>query len=207
MDVQMPEMDGLAATGAIREAEKAFGSHIPIYAMTAHAMKGDRERCLEAGMDGYITKPVRFGDIEQTLSSITKAPPPPTRLAISLEPPVKPVGSAASWNKDEALGRIGGDEDLLRDLCHIFLDESPKLLKTIQDAVAAGDAESVMRAAHSLKGEASYLGAAATTTAARQLEEMGHNHDLSRAGPLLTSLERAIKNLQAELRQLAGAIS
>ena len=73
MDVQMPEMDGLAATKAIRQREKSDGTHLPIFAMTAHAMKGDRERCLQAGMDGYITKPILFSDIEKTLSGFSGA--------------------------------------------------------------------------------------------------------------------------------------
>jgi two-component system, sensor histidine kinase and response regulator len=196
MDVQMPEMDGLAATGAIRENEKKSGTHLPIFAMTAHAMKGDRERCLAAGMDGYITKPVRFSDIEQTLAGL--ATPPPAA-------PAKPTEGTASWNRAKALDRIGGDEDLLRDLCHIFLEESPKLLQQLQQAIAAGDANAVMRAAHSLKGEAGYLGADGTSHAARQLEEMGHNKDLSRAGDAIATLEREIAGLHLELKDLAGA--
>ena len=209
MDVQMPEMDGLTATGAIREAEKASGAHIPIFAMTAHAMKGDRERCLEAGMDGYITKPVRFGDIERTLSGIanTAAPAMPTQLTIPLETPIRSAEADASWDKAEALGRIGDDEELLRELCHIFLEEAPKLLETIKTAVSAGDSDGVMRAAHSLKGEASYLGAAATTHASRQLEEMGRSKDLSRASATLAVLERAVGSLLVELQKMAGAIS
>jgi signal transduction histidine kinase/DNA-binding response OmpR family regulator/HPt (histidine-containing phosphotransfer) domain-containing protein len=196
MDVQMPEMDGLAATGAIRENEKKSGNHLPIFAMTAHAMKGDRERCLAAGMDGYITKPVRFSDIEQTLAGL--ATPPPSA-------PARPMEGAASWNRAEALDRIGGDEDLLRDLCHIFLEESPKLLQQLQQAIAAGDADAVMRAAHSLKGEAGYLGADGTSNVARQLEEMGHNKDLSRAGDAIATLEREVAGLYLELRDPAGA--
>jgi CheY-like chemotaxis protein len=190
MDVQMPEMDGLAATGAIRESEKKSGTHLPIFAMTAHAMKGDRERCLEAGMDGYITKPVRFSDIEQTLAGVARTPAPPS----------KPAEAEASWNRAAALDRIAGDEELLRDLCHIFLEESPKLLHTLQQAVAAGDAEGVMRAAHSLKGEASYLGADGTSHAARQLEEMGRSKDLSRAIDVLAALEREVTSLHLELK-------
>jgi signal transduction histidine kinase/DNA-binding response OmpR family regulator len=110
MDVQMPEMDGLAATAAIRKGEKDKGTHLPIFAMTAHAMKGDRERCLESGMDGYITKPVRFSDIEETLSGLASAPPAKA----------KPAAEVVSWNRTEALDRIGGDEELLQDLCRIF---------------------------------------------------------------------------------------
>jgi len=196
MDVQMPEMDGLAATAAIRDREKNQGTpHLPIFAMTAHAMKGDRELCLGAGMDGYITKPIRFSDIEQILAGLANPP----------VPPIKPMTKAASWNKTEALDRIGGDEVLLRDLCHIFLEESPKLLQKLQQAVATGDSDGVMRAAHSLKGESSYLGAGATSQAARELEEMGRNQDLSRARDTFLVLEREVASLQDELKELAEA--
>ncbi len=191
MDVQMPEMDGLAATAAIRKSEANSRTHLPIFAMTAHAMTGDRERCLQAGMDGYITKPVRFTDIEQTLSGLRSAPAAHNRPA-----------EAASWNKAEALARIEGDEELLREVCQLFLEESPKLLDKLRQAVAAGDAEGVVRAAHSLKGESSYLSASATSQAARQLEEMGRNQDLSRASDMLAQLEREVTSLQLELKAL-----
>src|ERR1700733_5459513 len=185
MDVQMPEMDGLAATAAIRKGETNSRAHLPIFAMTAHAMTGDRERCLEAGMDGYITKPVRFSDIEQTLAGLAGTPGTPGTPA-----------QAASWNKVEALDRIGGDEELLREVCQIFLEESPKLLKKLQQAVAAGDTDGVVRAAHSLKGESSYLSASGTSRAARQLEEMGHNKDLSHARDTLAVLEREVAGVR-----------
>jgi two-component system sensor histidine kinase/response regulator len=196
MDVQMPEMDGMAATAAIRENEKEKGAtHLPIFAMTAHAMKGDRERCLAAGMDGYLTKPVRFSDIEQTLSSAVRSPMVPS----------KPAVPKASWDKTQALDRIGGDEQLLQELCQIFLEESPKLLQKLQQAVAAGDADGVMRAAHSVKGESSYLGAGGTSQAARQLEEMGRSNDLSRAKETLGILEREVAGLHFDLKELEGA--
>jgi two-component system sensor histidine kinase/response regulator len=188
MDVQMPEMDGLAATAAIRQSEMAGGTHLPIFAMTAHAMTGDRERCLQAGMDGYITKPVRFGDIEQALSGLASTPAP------HVEP--------AFWDKAEALGRIDGDEELLQEMCQIFLESSPKLLRNLQLAVAAGDADAVMRAAHSLKGEAGYLQASGTSNAARKLEEMARNKDLAQAGETLAVLERQVAGLQLDLRAL-----
>jgi two-component system sensor histidine kinase/response regulator len=190
----MPEMDGLAATGAIREGEKNRGTHVPIFAMTAHAMKGDRERCLKAGMDGYITKPVRFSDIEQTLSGLARTP----LIA------VKASSEAASWNRTEALNRIGGDEELLQELCQIFLDESPKLLQKLRQAVTDGDSDGVMRAAHSLKGESSYLGAGGTSQAARQLEDMGRSKDLSRAADTLAELEREVAGLHLHLKEMAG---
>ena len=148
-------------------------------------------------MDGYITKPVRFSDIEQTLSGVAEVPVAPVA-------PDKPAAPTASWDKSEALDRIGGDEQLLQELCQIFLEESPKLLQKLHQAVAAGDADGVMRAAHSLKGESSYLGAGGTSQAARQLEEMGRGNDLSRASETLGVLEREVAGLRLNLKELAG---
>jgi two-component system, sensor histidine kinase and response regulator len=195
MDVQMPKMDGLAATGAIRKSEEQSGLHLPIFAMTAHAMRGDRERCIAAGMDGYIGKPVRFSDIEETLAGMNRG---------KANPPSAPVRTE-SWSRNEVLERIGGDQQLLQDLCQIFLEESPKLMAKLRQAIASGDCDGVMRAAHSLKGESSYLGAVGTSQAARQLEDMGRNRDLSHADGTLAELEREIASLHDELKGLAGA--
>jgi two-component system, sensor histidine kinase and response regulator len=196
MDVQMPEMDGLAATEAIRQREKSNGTHLAIFAMTAHAMKGDRERCLQAGMDGYITKPIRFSDIEKTLSSFSS---PQSVSAASLSGKIP-------WGKAKALERLGGDEDLLREVCRIFLDESPNLLRKLQEGIANTDAEAVMRAAHSLKGELGYLGAPEAAQAARELEDMGHEKNLTRAPELFNLLERELAGLHLALKEPAGAM-
>jgi two-component system, sensor histidine kinase and response regulator len=195
MDVQMPEMDGLAATEAIRRKEKGTGAHLAIYAMTAHAMKGDRELCLQAGMDGYITKPIRFSDLEKTLSSFSRAQ----------SAPVPGSPRRASWGKAEALERLGGDEDLLRELCQIFLDESPKLLQKLRQAVTDADPEAVMRTAHGLKGELGYLGAAKATQAAQELEDMGDAKNLSRAAEVFEVLDREFAALRLALKESAAA--
>jgi CheY-like chemotaxis protein/HPt (histidine-containing phosphotransfer) domain-containing protein len=200
MDAQMPEMDGLAATAAIREQEKNTGRHLPIFAMTAHAMKGDRERCLQAGMDGYLPKPVRFGDIEQTLARFVSPGPTHEPVEAADQEP-----SAGCWDKAEALKRIAGDEELLQDLCRIFLDESPTLIEKLRRAVAEANPEAVARAAHSLKGEASCLAAANASRLARQLEEMGRGHDLSHAAETLALLEHEVGDLQVALQNRKGA--
>jgi len=193
MDVQMPEMDGLAATTAIRESEKRNRTHLPIFAMTAHAMKGDREQCLAAGMDGYITKPVRFSDIQQTLASVATD----LRTVIPLVVP-------SSWDRAAALDRVEGDEELLHDICRIFLEESPKLMTQLQQAVAQDDPEAVSRAAHSLKGESGYLGAANVSQMARQLETMGRDRVLAQAPAVLEQLQKEMAILSSAVRQAAG---
>jgi signal transduction histidine kinase/CheY-like chemotaxis protein len=194
MDVQMPEMDGLEATAAIREAEKKTGRHLPIIAMTAHAMKGDRERCLSAGMDGYVSKPLRLSDIEDELAHLDH---PPLVVPQSLPNPT-------GWSKTQALDRLGGDEDLLRELCQIYLEESPKLLEKLRQAVADGNAEGVRRAAHSIKGEVGYLGAENAEQAARLLENMGNEKNLSQAAAVLVVLERELAGVLSDLENMAG---
>ncbi len=193
MDVQMPEMDGLAATAAIREAEKITMTHLPIIAMTAHAMKGDRERCLQAGMDGYISKPLRFSDIEDVLANLDH---PPVVVKQNLPNP-------SAWSKANALDRLGGDEELLQELCKIYLEESPKLLEKLRRAVADGDAETIRFVAHSIKGEVSYLGAEKASQAARDLEKMGNENDLSKAAAVFAILEREVFGLQSALKNIS----
>jgi len=193
MDVQMPEMDGLAATRAIREAETRSATHLPIFAMTAHAMKGDREQCLAAGMDGYITKPVRFSDIQQILDGLV------AKLPAAAEPLMTPA-----WDKAAALDRVEGDEELLQDICRIFLEESPKLLTQLQQAVAQDDPQAVSRAAHSLKGESGYLGAANVSQMAKQLETMGRDRALAEAPAVLEQLQREMASLSSAVRQAMG---
>jgi len=185
MDVQMPVMDGLAATRAIREAEKISGKHLPIFAITARAMKGDDELCLRAGMDGYISKPIRFSDVENALATVSNASP----------------ARRTEWSQTEALERVGGDEHLLRELCQIFLRESPKLLEKLKHAVAQEDSAAVQKAAHSLKGEVSYLSADNVSRTAQRLEQMGAEKNLAGAAALVESLEIALRDLHAVMSQ------
>lgn len=138
MDVQMPEMDGLQATAAIREKEAAAGTHIPIFAVTAHAMRGDRERCVAAGMDGYRTKPINPVELAETIQTVfrTVATVPAASLA-PIQPvlpagaqiPAAPVDPAPEGPSDaELLARFEADGELLRELAGIFLQECPKML-------------------------------------------------------------------------------
>jgi CheY-like chemotaxis protein len=190
MDVQMPEVDGLTAATAIREAEKSTGGHMPIFAITARAMKGDRELCLQAGMDGYIAKPISFKDVEKALATVL-----PRAATFPQAPP---------WSGDLALKRLGGDQELLRELCSLFLIESPKLLLKLKHAVGQGDAEEVHHAAHSIKGELGCLGAEHAMDLAKRLEIMAQESDLKEAKKLLQELDAQVLQLYTEVKEKMG---
>jgi two-component system, sensor histidine kinase and response regulator len=201
MDVQMPIMDGLTATKNIRESEKQTGRHIPIIAMTAHVMKGDQERCLEAGMDSYIAKPLSSKQVELAISRTLISEP-----AMTARPIVKVApASLIRWNRAKALEALDGDEDLLYAIVQIFLEESPKQLTKLKRAVAEVNAELLERTAHSLKGELSYLGMPAISQRARELEQMGRDCDLEHAPEVLAIFEAEVSDVIANMRRLPAA--
>jgi two-component system sensor histidine kinase/response regulator len=190
MDVQMPEMDGFEATAAIRQKEKTNGAHVPIIALTAHAMKGDRERCLAGGMDGYLSKPVQAEELIKAVEGLDGNSP----AAGKTSDPTNEV-----VDREVALARVDGDEGLLADLAKLFCEESPKLLSAVQDAVAKRDIAALKRAAHSLKGSISTFAARDATEAALRLE------DLARAGEL-AGAEDAYRLLVAQVERLKQAL-
>ena len=122
-------------------------------------------------------------------------------MTVAPQPELRP----APWSKSEVLERLGEDEDLLREMCGIFLSESANLMEKMRQAVAEQGASAVMRAAHSLKGEVSYLSAPAATEAARRLEDMGHQHDVSQAPQAFAVLEREMECLWRSIREFTGA--
>jgi len=125
----------------------------------------------------------------------------------AFHPDLRPSPSAETfWNKSESLARLGGDEALLRELCEIFLDECPKLLQKLRQAIAADDPEAVMRAAHSLKGELGYLGATAAAQASRELEDMGHEKNISRANEVCGLLERELGDVCLAIQDFIGVV-
>jgi CheY-like chemotaxis protein len=205
MDVQMPELDGLEATAAVRAQERNTGRHVPIVAMTARAMKGDREDCLAAGMDSYVSKPLQAGELFDALERLaashpaaasemesrTPSGPPPADLA--------PVGSPADFDKAEALQQAAGDEELFRELRAAFLEESPTLLAQIQEAIVQADARRLERAAHTLKGAAGAVAGLAVAGAAQRLESLGRTGDLAGAAALSAGLDEALRRLRAAL--------
>jgi len=186
MDVQMPEMDGLEATACIRRREKGGTRRLPIVAMTAFAMRGDRERCLQAGMDGYIAKPIQAAELYQAIADFA---PGQSRMGSS---PSLPDSQSAVIDVQGALAMVDGDAALLREMVGLFLMDCPGWLREIRAAAAAGDAARLKRVAHTLKGAVGYFGAPATVVAAQRLERMGRENDL-------TGVEEACGQLEAEI--------
>jgi PAS domain S-box-containing protein len=196
MDVQMPEMDGLEATRRIREQETASGRRLPIIAMTAHALKGDRERCLDAGMDEYVSKPVRERQLLLAMHAVLGnevALPPEEQL----EPIDRPDPDLIDW--DAALKICGGDHALLRDIAEAFLEEQPRRLDEIQKAIDAGDWELLHRAAHTIKGSMRYFGAKAVFDRAFGLEQLAAQQSLEGAEEILGLLKQELAKLVPHL--------
>jgi two-component system, sensor histidine kinase and response regulator len=201
MDVQMPEMDGLEATAAIREMEKGKSRRLPIIAMTAHAMKGDRSRFLEAGMDGYVAKPIQAREllivIEQT------APSPGEAVQEHRYKPA--LREIIDWKR--GLAAVDGDSALLRELLRIFANEAPATLERLRSAVELKDAPAIERAAHTLKGSVGNFGADAAVQASLKLEVMGRQSDLEHAGEAFRSVEQEIHRVLAAIETLEAEVT
>ena len=203
MDIQMPVMDGYAATAAIRKREMGSQHHMPIVAMTAHAMAGDRERCLKAGMDAYVAKPFRPQELFRVVEDIDLPLPSGRRSAVTEEgrregapPKVERDGAGtAEFDRAEALARVGGSEELLRDLVELFRSECPKQMDEIRRQQAAGDLAGLSRAAHALKGSVSMFAAQKAYDAALRIEKMGRAGDVSDFDDAWHDLQTAIDRL------------
>ncbi|MBN1933650.1 MAG: PAS domain S-box protein [Anaerolineae bacterium] len=187
MDVQMPEMDGLTATRIIRSKPQL--ENLPIIAMTAHALKGDRERCLEAGMNDYVSKPIRAQELFEAINRYVSVD---RDQVLPGEPPLveQPLNLA------EALDRLGGDREFFAELMRLLLHEIDQELPMMDQAIRDGDTETLMRLAHSLKGAAASLSAEPVRAAAHQLEMIGRSADLKAAPKAFEQLEKQISKLR-----------
>jgi CheY-like chemotaxis protein/HPt (histidine-containing phosphotransfer) domain-containing protein len=208
MDVQMPEMDGLEATRRIRQQWPAAQQPY-IIAITANAMQGDRERCLEAGMDGYVSKPLQpkelFDAIESLFKPVGGGAGDFGPVEAALSPPAVPrVDDPVDYAA--VLDRVDGDLELLCELVELFCDSTPKQLSAIRDAVASGDSEALARAAHALKGAVgNFVPNGGVFEMTLKLEMMGRDGDLVHAEAARIALEKEIERLQSALIALGKA--
>ncbi|MEE8400041.1 MAG: ATP-binding protein, partial [Desulfobacterales bacterium] len=194
MDCQMPEMDGYEATGEIRNADSNVLNHrVPVIAMTAHAMQGDREKCLDAGMDDYLSKPVEPETISEMIEKwIVKRCS--SWEAETVIPDI--VAEQDIFDRAGLLDRLTGNEALADEILSEFMEDVPLKLSALREALDKHDASSVQREAHTLKGASANIGALALQGAARQVEVAGRAGDLVKASALSKQLDRQFAVLQ-----------
>ncbi|MBF0539816.1 MAG: response regulator, partial [Nitrospirae bacterium] len=205
MDIQMPEMDGFEATRVIRQASgKLFDPQVPIIAMTAHAMKGDRERCLNAGMNGYIPKPISIASLIEVIELHTPMVDPLSHEPYQVQgasDEAADVSSTAStesskvFDREDVFNRLNGDEDLMRKIFEVFALDAPRQMEILKNALDANDATTVERQAHSIKGMAANVGGVLTKNEAMRMEIAARKLNLSKAQLRFETLQREINRL------------
>ncbi|HVH55940.1 MAG TPA: response regulator [Vicinamibacterales bacterium] len=196
MDLQMPEMSGFEAARAIRDDERDGRRRLPLIALTAHAMPGDRERCLDAGLDGYLSKPI---DVDELIATVERFA---DGNATAQSQVTAPAPNGAIFDERAALAHTGGDRLLLEQVVQLFRTDYPSALRTIESALERRDSEALRMAAHRLKGAIATLGAPAGRQAAAELEETARTENFEHAGQAYAKLCQEIDRLETAL---AGA--
>jgi CheY-like chemotaxis protein len=197
MDVQMPEMDGFEATEAIRERQYADGwGHIPIIAMTAHAMKGDQERCLEVGMDAYVSKPISSELLRDTINDLV------SRSGETGPPGETTPDEGDAINKESMLRAFDHDWEFFQEAVDMFVEDYPPMIDHIRQAIQEADTEKLKRNAHALKGMLGNFQATAAAKAALVLEDMGREQHLDGASEAEAQLSTEVARVEQTLRAM-----
>ncbi len=203
MDVQMPVMGGLEATQKIRQQESGTGKHTPILAMTAHAMKGDEEKCLEAGMDGYLSKPIQFDLLKSEINRLANM------HSVNIPPAVQEkttMNLHGIINQSELMARIDNDWELLRELVDIFREDFPRYCDNLRTAVREGDLARTAESAHSLKGMLANFAASAAAQAAAEIEQVARRGEAGSLPPAISSFNEVTSGLLAEIDGLLAGV-
>jgi CheY-like chemotaxis protein len=202
MDVQMPGMDGFQATAAIRAGEKGTGRHTLIIALTARALKGDQERCLAAGMDDYVSKPVQPEQLLRAIGDCASVRPGAGDKA-------SPEPSDVEMTVDHAalLARVGGNAALLAEILRLCPGEFARLMEGLESSVSQKDAQRIQSAAHTLKGTLGNLSAAQAYEAARRLEDMGRRGDLDRVEEAFRLVQEQVQRVQLAVAKVHGELT
>jgi CheY-like chemotaxis protein/HPt (histidine-containing phosphotransfer) domain-containing protein len=198
MDVQMPEMDGFEATRKIRKIEEQNGGHIPIIAMTAYATEGDRERCLAAGMDDYVSKPISAVKLFKAIGALIPAEK-------SAETGNGQKGTLP--DKDNLIKSFENDRGLFKELVEIFVNDYPQMLNTLRTSLKALDAKTFSRTAHSLKGMLRNFQAEAAADTAFDLEKRGKQGEMDGTDQIIESLAGQLDEVAQKLKQLVKEIT
>jgi CheY-like chemotaxis protein/HPt (histidine-containing phosphotransfer) domain-containing protein len=207
-DVQMPDMDGFELTAAVRVWAAATGRHLPVIAMTAHAMKGVRERCLAAGMDDYVSKPIRDDELLAAIERVCPANRDPAQDTFGhrlqdtaqLAPPVP-----APFDEAELLSRVGGNRDVLRGLIDVFYQDCNTNMAGLKEAVRTGDVAAVKAAAHTVKGMVAFFEAKKAVEAAARLEQAAARDEMAAAPQLVSTLSQELARIEAALATFSPA--
>ena len=198
MDVQMPELDGLEVTRLLREGEKQTGHHVPIIALTARAMKGDRELCLAAGVDAYLSKPVKRPQLLDLIGRLTQ--PAASETAPAVESPAEaPTMATENVDLPRLLDQIGGDPKIARKLIEMFLQSLPEYLNDIRNAAARRDDRMLVRVAHAVKGAISNFTTGTAHAVALQLEQAGRKADWAEVQSAQSEFEQQMNALVGQL--------
>jgi len=201
MDMQMPEMDGQECVAHIRAKENGNGKRIPIIALTAHAMKGDRERFLAGGMDGYLSKPVRAPELFGAIEEVLKLPPG----AAAGEGPASHTDNVL--DRRQLLLRFEGDRQALGNLISVFINDCPRLLTTVRQAVDRRDIKEFNKVVQMLKNNLTLLSARAALDAAEKVEILGQTEELEQSGAVLARLEEELERLRVPLSNLGREVT
>ena len=193
MDVQMPVMGGFEATARIRALEESTGAHLPVIAMTAHAMKGDAERCQGAGMDGYLSKPIKSRELAAALRMVT-TPASITEATSSAKPPIE------TFDCVELMKSVDDDLETLSEFVDLFAEMMPRSLTAIRKSIEENDPQALFQASHYIKGTLLSFYAPAAISSAVSLEVMGKEGRMSEAKAKFENLEYDVRRLQAELK-------
>ena len=198
MDVQMPEMDGIEAARIIRSAEEGTGRHVPIVALTANVMQEDRELCLDAGMDDYLSKPVDPQKVVETIERhLADTAEPADELCLESKPGSDtPKRDGKVFDRDELMERLDGDEELLQDILEIYVEDAPRLIKKIKNAYSEHDIELVDREGHTLKGASANISAPAVRDTAHQIEMAGKSGNLDGVDALIRQVEKEFEEFR-----------
>ena len=196
MDVQMPDMDGLEATRLIREAELQPGKHIPVVAITAHALAGDRQMCLDAGMDGYASKPLRIAELHREIAQFFESSPIITSAA-SVVP-----GKTTHIDWTHALDVCDGDRELLMQLMEVLIEEIPELMNSLDLAITANDCESARQTVHSILGSLRLFGMTPAVDLIQKIQRDARNGTLNETRRLFAELQQQFDELIAEVHDI-----